>query len=157
RVADDFLRKALAHQGDAKVAFLAFAVQPGTVSRDRAEGTAAPKEEEARLGTDLAAAIEVAAGAIPAGHVSRVVLLTDGVQTTGDAAAAALRAGVPLFTVPLPRREEHDVQLSKIIVPPQVREGEPFPIEVVVNANYDDEGILEVFCGRDKLSGEQRY
>src|SRR5262249_5021084 len=145
RVADEFVRQALAHQGDAKVAFLAFAVQPGQVSTDRVQGTAASKDEEARLGTDLAAAVEVAAGAIPAGHVPRIVLLTDGNQTTGDAAAAALRAGVPLFTVPLPRREERDVQLSKVIVPPQAREGEAFPIEVVVNANADDEGILEVF------------
>jgi Mg-chelatase subunit ChlD len=156
RAIDDFLGQALTYQGDARTAFLAFAAQPGLVSADRVKGTAAPKEEDERLGTDIAAAIEVAAGAIPAGHVPRVVLLTDGNQTTGDAAAAALRAGVPLYTVPLPRRGERDVQLAKVIVPPQVREGEPFWIEVVVHSNYDDEGILDVFCGRDKLSGDQR-
>ena len=44
-------------------------------------------------GTNLAAAIEVAAAAIPPFYVPEILLLTDGNQTTGDALNAALGVG----------------------------------------------------------------
>ena len=67
RFVDRYLDDALAHQGGARVAFLPFAVEPGTAASDRRAGTAPPTGEGARMGTDLAAAIEAAAGPIPPG------------------------------------------------------------------------------------------
>ena len=57
-----------------------------------------------RKGTDLAAALEVAAAAVPPFYVPRIVLLSDGNPTTGDAlkAAASLHGKVEVLTVPLP-------------------------------------------------------
>jgi Ca-activated chloride channel homolog len=150
--ADQFIDRAL-RPGQGRAAFLAFAAEPGTVHEDRQAGTERPKEESARLGTNLAGAIEVAAGAVPPGYVPRVVLLTDGNQTTGDARAAALRAGVPLYTVPLPQRDEPEVQVTEVVVPAQVREGAAVPIEVVIYSNHDDEGVLELFCNSRKIRG----
>ncbi len=46
----------------------------------------------------------MAAAAIPPSYVPRIVLLSDGNQTAGDALQAALRGGVPVSTVPLPAR-----------------------------------------------------
>jgi Mg-chelatase subunit ChlD len=158
-VTEHFLDRTLANQGKHRAAFLEFAAQPGLVTTERVRRTAPPSEDDADLGTDLGAAIEVAAGAVPPGYVPHVVLLSDGIQTHGDALKAALRAGVAMSTVPLPQREEPQVQVSEVRVEPQeVREGEPFIVEVVIHSNHDDEGILELFCSGRPVPGvrEQR-
>src|SRR5438067_2347074 len=64
---------------------------------------------------------------------------------------AALRGGVPIDTVPLPSRAEPEVQLSAVNVPAQVREGEPFNVEVVISSNHADEGYVELFHGAHKV------
>jgi Mg-chelatase subunit ChlD len=149
--ARDYVDKALARSDDGRAAFLAFAARPGTARADRAGALGEIDSEDARMGTDLAAAIEVAAGAVPAGYVPRVVLLTDGNATAGDARQAARRSGVPVWTVPLPARTDPEIQVAEVVVPTQVRQEEPFPIEVIVNSNHDDDGILEIFCGNTKV------
>src|SRR5262249_3878603 len=138
QVAEHFVDQALAYQGPHRAAFLEFAAEPGLVTAERPRQTAPPQEDDASLGTDLAAAIEVAAGAVPPGYAPHLVLLSDGNQTGGDALKAALRAGVRVSTVPLPQREEPQVQVSEVRVEPQeVRQGEPFTVEVVIHSNHD--------------------
>ena len=54
-----------------------------------------------------------AAAAIPPSYVPQIVLLSDGNQTAGDAAARRpCAAGCPVSTVPLPARNEPEVQVS---------------------------------------------
>jgi Mg-chelatase subunit ChlD len=152
--ADAFLERALAARGDRPAAFLPFAAVPGAVRPAREP---AGEALDAR-GTDLAAALEVAAAAIPPGHLPHVVLLTDGNQTRGDLLETALRMGVPVSAVPLPARGDPEVQVSAVHVPAQVREGEPFRVEVVLDANHDDEGVIEVYRGPHKLPlPQERY
>src|SRR5439155_8515636 len=88
-----------------------------------------------------------------------------GNQTAGDALKAALRvsspaagarSGIPISAVPLSTRSEPEVQVSAVNVPAQVREGEPFHVEVVIDANHDDEGTIEVYRGPHKVLSEQR-
>jgi Ca-activated chloride channel family protein len=149
---DAFLKQALPHQGANRVAFVPFAAAPA-LPGDR------PPEGEAgldRQGTDLSAAIEAAAGSSPPSYVPRIVLLSDGNQTQNDALRAALRAEVPISTVPLKTRSDPEVQVSQVIVPAQVREGEPFYVEVVIDGNHDDEGLIEVYRGAHKVVGERR-
>ncbi len=169
---DKFLDKALEKRGKNKVAFLPFAARAGTIQTERlvygkhpsilpnptdeASKPDAPKAEEIRDGTDLAAAIQAAAGFVPPGFVPHLVVLTDGNETTGDALAAAARCRVPVSTVPLPTRSEPEVQVSEVNIPAEVREGEPFHVEVVVHANHDDEGLIEVYRGDHKVISERR-
>ncbi len=152
-IADTFLEDALAAStltSADRVLFLPFAATPGSVSD--------------RSGTNIAAAIEAAAAAMPPDFVPRIVLLTDGHQTSGDALQAALatanrhqrRQPIPITTVPLPTRDDPEVQLSAVRVPVQVREGEPFHVEVIVDANHQDEGLIEVFRGGHKVLSERR-
>jgi Mg-chelatase subunit ChlD len=160
QAAEEFMDRALAHRGPHQVAFLSFAAEPGlvTAQRPRADGPP-PEDDEAGLGTNLAAAIEAAAAAAPPGRVPHLVVLSDGNETAGNALQAALRAGVPVSTVPLPARADPEVQVSEVVVPDhEVNEGESFPIEVVVHSNHDDEGILELWNGRQPVPGvrEQR-
>jgi Ca-activated chloride channel homolog len=139
--AEKFLDRALAAAGRNKYAFVRFAAEPGPVIN--------------RMGTNLAAAVEVAAASIPPSYVPRIVMLSDGNQTAGDAVRAALQGKVPVSTVPLPVRSEPEVQVSAVNVPAQVREGEPFYVEVVIDANHDDEGEVEVYRGAHKVVAEK--
>lgn len=129
-----------------------------------------------RNSTDIAAAIRSAAGAMPPDYVPRIVLLTDGNQTAGDvlqaalgtASAASVRSAdargtsattaplIPIDTVPLKVRDDDEVQVAAVEVPAQVREGEPFYVEVVINSNHEDEGQVEVFRGAHKVLSETR-
>ncbi len=146
-----YLDRALPAAGEHRVAFLSFAAVPGQVHGERGR----PSQLD-RQGTDIASALEVAVAAIPPSYVPHVVLLSDGNQTKGDALKAALRGGVPISTVPLSPRSEPEVQVSAVQVPAQVREGEPFYVEVVIDSNHDDEGEIEVFRGAHKVAGEQK-
>jgi len=132
-----------------------------------------------RNSTDLSAAIRSAAGAMPPDYVPRIVLLTDGNQTMGDVLQAALGTAsaakavsatttdgrskaprpsmlIPVDTVPLKVRDDAEVQVAAVEVPAQVREGEPFYVEVVINSNHEDEGLVEVFRGAHKVLSENR-
>jgi Ca-activated chloride channel family protein len=149
-VVEKFLTDAASAAGANKVAYVRFGADPGPVSDDRAAPFAGNKQ-----GTNIAAALEVATAAIPPTYVPRVVVLSDGNQTAGDAVRAALRGGVPVSTVPLPTRSDPEVQVSAVSVPAQVRDGEPFYVEVVVDSNHDDEGEVEVFRGPHKVVGEK--
>ena len=53
-------------------------------------------------------------------------------------------------------RKDPEVQLSAVNVPAQVRQGEPFRVEVVVDSNHDDEGNIEVYRGAIKVVSEKR-
>jgi hypothetical protein len=151
-----FLNQSVAAAGANKYAYLRFGARPGPVLSvwPGPVDPAAPETID-RQGTNIAAALEVAAAAIPPSHVPRIVLLSDGNQTAGDAVGAALLSGAPVSTVPLPARTEPEVQVSAVNVPSQVREGEPFYVEVVLDSNHDDEGEIEVFRGAHKVVGEK--
>ena len=114
------------------------------------------KKEDRLEGTNLAAAIEAAAGYMPPGYVPQIVLLTDGNQTTGDVVATAAQSRIPVTTIPLPAMSEPEVQVAEVNVPAEVREGEPFFVDVVVQSNHDDEGLIEVFRGDHKVVSERK-
>jgi uncharacterized membrane protein len=85
------------------------------------------------------------------------VLLSDGNPTAGDAlkAAAALKGGVEVLTAPLPVRSDPEVQLSSVMAPAQVLQGEPFNVQVLIDSNHDDDqGQLEVYRGDIKVAGQ---
>ncbi len=174
---DTFLNQAFGSAGSNKYAVLPFASEPGALvpgpvaaeelKKRAASGPAQDARPRAapavpadaasldRKGTDLAAALEVAAAAIPPFYVPRIVLVSDGNPTRGDTlqAAASLRGKVEILTVPLPGRTEPEVQLSSVIAPAQVLQGEPFNVEVAIDSNHDDDkGRVEVFRGDIKVA-----
>jgi len=164
--ADAFIEEAVGHAGTQMYSVLPFAAEPGRfVDEDGAaeEGETEAEELDAAAvdefddrGTNLAAAIEVATAAIPPHYVPRIVLLSDGNQTAGDALKAALGSGVEISTWPLQTRDDPEVQVSEVEVPAQVAQGEPFNVEVVIDANYDGESTLEIFRGPHKIVSEQK-
>jgi Ca-activated chloride channel homolog len=162
---EKFVAEAVAGQGSHKGAFLEFARTPNALRTERAaeppKTSDVPEPESAeqrnaRRGTNIAAAIDAAVAGIPPGYVPRVVLVSDGNQTEGDAVRVALGAGVRVDTVALPTRTEPEVQVSAVDVPAQVRQGEPFHVDVTIDTNHDDEGTIEVFRGAHKVASEKK-
>lgn len=161
---NEFLTSSGEAQGNHKVAYLPFASRVEPIQEERIVEQTSDDEDsqpsaevkQLRDGSDLAAAIKAAAGYLPPGYIPHLVLLTDGNETTGDALATAARSRVPISTVPLPTRSEPEVQVSEVNVPAEVREGEPFYVEVVIHSNHDDEGLIEIFRGDHKVISEQR-
>lgn len=152
RETTEFLERALSKQGRHQSARLHFAAEPGLVQLEPGKE---PPELDVK-GTNIAAGLEVAAAGIPPFYVPRIVLLSDGNETHGEALKAALNSGVPIWTVPLPTRDDPEVQVSAVHVPAQVAQGEPFYVEVVIDTNHDDEGTIEVYRGPHKLIEETK-
>lgn len=97
------------------------------------------------LATNLEEAIRRATAKIPAGYAPHVVLLTDGQETEGDAFQAALTCEVPISTVPLERHTSDEVQLTSLTAPAEVRSGEPFNVEVILDSTREGEGVIELY------------
>ncbi len=130
--------------GDATLRFVRFADVP-SAPVDDPKTWSEEIEKDGRMASDLSAAIRVSAASIPPDQVPDILLLTDGHQTRGDALSAAARVGCPVNVIPLPTRDDPEVQLSDVIVPAQVRQGEPFYVEVVVQSNHEADAAIDVF------------
>ena len=89
----------------------------------------------AGAGTDLAAALSLAYGLFPPGYLRRIVVLSDGVQTDGDALAETQRAqrfGVRISVVPSRRGAPPEVAIRDIRLPERIRVNEPFDVRANV-------------------------
>lgn len=103
------------------------------------------------LQTDLAKAIRLGLALFPAGSARRLVVLSDGQPTIGDAAEAANLAsasGVQLDYVdlkrPLPATE---ALLTQVSAPTKVSQGETFRIDITAEATADMPAKLRVLAG----------
>ncbi|MEQ1861822.1 MAG: VWA domain-containing protein [Chthoniobacteraceae bacterium] len=88
--------------------------------------------------TALAHALDFAGALLPAEAHRRVVLLSDGNDTSGGASDAARRlaaSGVELFTVPLRNADAPEVLVERVEVPPQLKAGEPFDLSATVRSS----------------------
>jgi len=126
--------------GSERVVVLPFALRPALA--DGAHSKANPVLDA--QGTNIAAAIELAATLIPAGYVPQVVLLSDGVQTEGDALHVSRAVGVPVSTVALQSSQQPEVYVSAVRTKGQVPQQSPFSVEVALRSNHDDEGTIEL-------------
>ncbi|MBN2477034.1 MAG: VWA domain-containing protein [Pirellulales bacterium] len=104
RAADAFMAESLRHAGDNRALVLPFATEPATVGDP---GTNSRLSDT--RGTDLASAIAAAGAAIAETYVPKIVLLSDGYQTTGDGVAAAERTTVPISVKPLPGQPDREI------------------------------------------------
>lgn len=168
---DSFLRRTLPLAGKNETRILPFAAQPGALIevsdylRRNEETNSAAKatdagsqiekdDDERRKGSNLASAIVAALAAAPPDRVPRVVLISDGNETAGDAFRVAAGGKAAIDVVSLPVRSEPEVQVSSVSVPAQVPQGEPFYVEVAIDSNHEDSVNIEVFKGPHKVVEE---
>jgi len=98
-------------------------------------------------GTNLEAAIRDGAAALPAGMVTRLLLVSDGVENLGSVSRAIWQAqqlGIPIDTIPLNGRPKPELLLESVAVPGQVFSGERFPIEITLQSPRAAAAVVEL-------------
>ncbi len=98
-----------------------------------------PRRFETEVDTsasNLAAALRLAQAIFPPDAAKRVVVISDGNETTGDALAQAQQLaslGIGIDVAPVARGGEREIAVEKLSLPQEVRQGTPFEARVVVN------------------------
>ena len=106
-------------------------------------------------GTSVAAALELALALFPDGERGDIVLLTDGRETLGDAAALGPRlaaADKPVHSRTIAAPAEADAWVEAVRAPSSAAGGEAVGFEVVVGATAPMRGKLELQINDDMLA-----
>ncbi len=108
--------------------------------------------ESARLlpsaATEIGGALDFSSALFPADQSCRVVLLSDGNDTSGHAMEAATRlarAGVEVWTVPLRNPERPEVMVERVEVPARLKEGEAFDLTANIRSNIATTAKVRVY------------
>lgn len=136
-------------EGD-RIGTLAFAAEAAVEDplRERRHPPAPQRAELGRDGTDLGAAIRRGLAEVPPDSAARIVLMTDGVSTRGDAlgeAALAAAAGVRVDVVPLEQRKLEDIRVVAVSAGGRASEGEAIDLRIVTSAAHDAEVEVRVY------------
>ncbi len=123
----------------------------------RRRGSTARRPRSAARGTNLAQALQLGLATAPPGHANRFVLLTDGRQNAGNALAvaqAAKDAGADIYYVPAPLTFPQEVVVESMVLPHEVKFGEPFQAKVVAWSQADTQGRLSLFRNGEFLGSQ---
>ena len=103
-----------------------------------------------RLDTNLAEAIRLGMALFPADVARRLVILSDGIETLGNAMEAARLAAatnVQIDVVPLRRSPGPEVLVGEVRLPTTVNEGETFDLAVTVESTMAGSANLTILSG----------
>lgn len=114
----------------------------------------APADTQA---TNIERAIRLALASFPRGEANRIILLSDGRENAGRAlvaAQAAKAAGVPIYYLPLGLTFPREVVVEQLLLPGEVKFGEPFYARVVVNSVRETSGRLSLYRNGEFLGSQ---
>lgn len=111
-----------------------------------------PLEPAGVEGTDIAAALRLARALIPSDAAGRIVLLSDGNQTAGDAVGAAqevsaprgTRGPTPIDAVPFDYTLTHEAFIESVDAPPTASAQATVTLRIVLVATAPSRGVLRV-------------
>ncbi|MEM8834254.1 MAG: vWA domain-containing protein [Planctomycetota bacterium] len=105
-------------------------------------------------GTNIAEALRFARALYPPGAGRRMLLISDGNETSGDALQAARELageGIRVDVLPISYRVEREVMIEAVDVPPQAAEESTVTVRVVLSSTQRTTGTLEVLYEGDPL------
>lgn len=107
-----------------------------------------------RDGTDLAAALRLAGSAFPADARRRIVVVSDGNQTQGDAlaAAAGLPRGVPVDVLPIRYEVTNEIIVESVGAPARAPAGSTATLSVSIRSSGPAAGVLRVLVNGEAAS-----
>jgi uncharacterized membrane protein len=120
------------------------ALRAGGPASSRSTGTATSPD---RSGTNLEAGLTFAWRRFAPNHLKRLVLVTDGRETEGDALTAAARLardGVRIYTLPAQPVARRDAWVEHVKAHASVMASEPFRVQVDVYSQAEASGTLEI-------------
>ena len=116
-----------------------------------------PQAQVGGRGTNLAQALQLGLATAPPGQANRFVLLTDGRQNQGNALAvaqAAKDAGADIYYVPAPLTFPQEVVVESMVLPQEVKFGEPFQAKVVAWSQAETQGRLSLYRNAEFLGSQ---
>ncbi|HET9495135.1 MAG TPA: VWA domain-containing protein [Chloroflexia bacterium] len=114
-------------------------------------------DHPAGVATDIAEAIRVGVALFPEGGARRLVLLSDGVETLGEAREVAARTeqgGVQLSVVPLGGASQNEVAVQRVSSPQSVPRGQQYQARVLLKSTNERNATVRMYDG-DRLVGTQ--
>ncbi|HEY1555542.1 MAG TPA: VWA domain-containing protein [Kofleriaceae bacterium] len=135
--ARDYIDQLEAAEGDGNLQVISFAEKPQVVrapDSGKLSGGIA-RHASAGAGTDIQAAMQLAYGIYPSGYVERMVIISDGNQTQGDAAVEAYRAkelGVKVSWHTFDQDKTSEVRVVGLTVPDDLKVGQPYDVTAEV-------------------------
>src|SRR5262249_1058264 len=123
----------------------------GTTKLDRPQATVRGRA------TNIGQALQLGLATTPAGHANRFVLVTDGRQNAGNALAVAQAvkdAGADIYYVPAPLTFTQEVVVESMVLPEEVKFGEPFQAKVVAWSQADTQGRLSLYRNGEFLGSQ---
>jgi Ca-activated chloride channel homolog len=116
-----------------------------------------PQAQVPGRGTNIAQALQLGLATAPAGQANRFVLLSDGRQNQGNALAvaqAAKDAGADIYYVPAPLTFAQEVVVESMVLPQEVKFGEPFQAKVVAWSQAETQGRLSLYRNSEFLGSQ---
>jgi uncharacterized membrane protein len=116
-----------------------------------------PKSPVGGRGTNLFQAVQLAQATLPPGEANRIVMLTDGRQNAGNALAAAQAAkdaGIDVYYVRAPLTFTQEVVAESLVLPQEVKFGEPFQARVVAWSHKETQGRIALFRNGEFLGSQ---
>ncbi len=120
-------------------------------------GVERPKAEVSGRGTNIFQAIQLALATMPPGHANRIVMLSDGQQNAGNAlsgAQAAKDGQADIYYVAAPLTFAQEVVAESMVLPQEVKFGEPFQAKVVAWSLKDTQGRLSLYRNGEFLGSQ---
>jgi uncharacterized membrane protein/Mg-chelatase subunit ChlD len=126
------------HARQDKAGVIVFGTEPAIELPPLDENQHIPRVETLvdREHTNLAGAMKMAVACFPHDTEKRIVLLSDGNQNIGNAmeqARALAEASIGIDVVPIRNASQGEVSVEKVMIPSDVRRGQPFDLKVVLN------------------------
>jgi len=157
----DYVRGALeAMRPDDQAAIVLFGAdalveRPMSAVKELSAFTSAPITNQ----TDLEEAIQLGLALFPSGYAKRMIILSDGAQTSGDALEAvqfAAASDVQVVALPIVNQRENETLVTSVDAPTHLRPNEQFDLNVTVEANEPTRAIVQVLAG-DQIIYEGGY
>lgn len=150
RRAEEFMQNAVAAmKSEDQVAIIAFGRNPVLDTAPSHRATVPPILSKVESGgSDLASAIRLASASFPEGKAKRIVVLTDGNETQGDAlepVQAAAQDQVSVDVVLLGQaRKDAEVAVLEVNAPSETRVGQKFELRAILHSTKAMDATLQI-------------
>ena len=126
-----------------------------STSRELSSITSVPVTNQ----TDIAEAIQLGLALFQPGYAKRMVILSDGAETSGDALEAAkfaVASDVQIIVVPFVNQRSEETLITDVDVPAHIRPGEEFDLNLTVQASGPTTATVRILRG-DQVLYEQTH
>ncbi len=142
-----WLRRALADKPAADRLAVIDVAERADVTRLPSTAADVPKRSLALRGLQsrLAAGVQLALAVAPPNSAVRILLISDGNETSGDLRAVARVAaanGIPIDVLPLRYRYQREVVFRRLVAPGRARSGQTVPVRFVLSSTHEADGQL---------------